>query len=220
MFSHSQNRANPVSRYVSAKTTIPIPRVHGYAFSDTGPNGLPCIIIDYVEGKKLTDLRFGKYNTSWSFLRLDDAESPTAKHLYRQLADVYVQLRQLEFPQIGALGLPSRDTPAMTCNPDDIRVCHRPLSIEVAQQELYGLEPGEAFPPKTTMATAKEFVDGLLWLADNKLDKEYDQRMDEVEPASVLYTAHHFKQFVRDDWVDLSANEGPFVLGMLIHLLL
>jgi len=203
---------------VSAKTTILIPKVHGYAFSDTGPMGLPCIIIDYVDGRKLADLGFGKFNDTWMFLRLGDPPTPAAKHLHQQLADVYVQLRRFEFPRIGALGLPSRNTSAMSCNPDDIRVCNRPLSIDLAQQELYGLEPGEAFPPRRTVSTAKEFADRRLWLADNKFNKESDQRMDENEPAAVLYAAHHFKHFVRDEWLDLSANEGPFVLGMPVFL--
>ncbi|KAK4158479.1 hypothetical protein C8A00DRAFT_39198 [Chaetomidium leptoderma] len=180
-------------RYVSSKTTIPIPKVHAYAFSDTGPNGLPFIIMDYVDGQSLKDLGF---------------------------SDVYVQLRQLEFPQIGALGLPSRDTPALSCSPEEIRVCNRPLSMDMVLQEIDGLEPGEVFPPKGTFPTAQDFVDGLLWMAGNMLEKEPDQKMDENEPGSILYAAHHFKRFIQDEWLDRSANEGPFVLAdgfWLVH---
>ena len=201
-------------RYVTAKTTIPIPKVHAYAFSDKGPNGLPFIIMDYVAGQSLKDLGF-KSGETWGSLifgKPDDPQTPAAKHVYQQLADVHVQLRQLEFPRIGALGLPSRDVPALSCKPEDIRVCNRPLSIGIALQELDGLEPGTVYPPKKTFPTAKEFVDGLLWLADNKLEKEPDQNMDENEPASILYAAHHFKHFVQDEWLNRSANTGPFVL--------
>jgi hypothetical protein len=102
----------------------------------------------------------------------------------------------LEFPRIGALGLPPRDNPVLSCSPEDIRVCNRSFSIGIALQELDGLEPGAIFPPKKTFPIAKEFVDSLLRLADNKLEKEPDQKMDEDEPASVLYAAHHFKHFV------------------------
>ncbi|KAL2128695.1 hypothetical protein VTI74DRAFT_8832 [Chaetomium olivicolor] len=182
-------------RYVSAKTTIPIPKVHGYAFSDTGLNGLPYIIVDYVDGHSLKGLGF-KSGETFGPITFGGPQTPTAKHLYRQLADVYVKLRQLEFPRIGALGLPSRDMPASTCNPEDIRVCNRPLSIDMALQELDGLEPGLVFAPRATLSTAREYVDGLLLLADNKLQKEPDQGMDENEPASILYAVHHFKRFV------------------------
>ncbi|KAL2015532.1 hypothetical protein VTK56DRAFT_5329 [Thermocarpiscus australiensis] len=198
-------------RYVSAKTTIPIPKVHAYAFSDTGLNGLPYIIMDHVEGRSLKELGF-EPGEIWGSLTFALFQTPAAKRLHQQLADVYVQLRQLEFPRIGALGLPSREAQALSCNPEEIVVCNRPLSIDIAFQELDGLQPGEIFPPKITLSTAKEFVDGLLRLADNKLEKEPDQGMDEDEPASILYAAHHFERFVQDEWLDLSANEGPFVL--------
>jgi hypothetical protein len=185
--------------------------VHAYACSENGLNGLPYIIMDYVDGLSLTDLGYGS-GEIWGLLTFGGPQTPASKHVYQQIADVLVQLRQLEFSQIGALGLPSRDTSALTCNPDDITVRNRPLSIVMALQDLDGLDPSAAFPPKTPLSTAKEFVDGLLWLADNKLKKEPDQGMERREPPSILYAAHHFKRFVLDKWLDLSANEGPFVL--------
>jgi hypothetical protein len=180
--------------------------------------------MDYVDGLSLTDLGYGSGET-WGLLTFGGPQTPASKHVYRQIADVLVQLRQLEFSQIGALGLPSRDTSALTCNPDDITVRNRPLSIVMALQDLDGLalqdldglDPSAAFPPKTPLSTAKEFVVGLLWLADNKLEKEPDQGMERREPPSILYAAHHFKHFVLDKWLDLSANEGPFVLSMYLE---
>lgn len=197
---------------MSAKTTIPIPKVHAYGFSDTGLNGLPYIIMDYVDGRNLKDLGF-KSGEIFGFITFGGSQTLTAKHLHRQLADVYVQLRQLEFPRIGALGLPSRDVPALACDLEDITVCNRPLSIEIASQELDDLEPRAIFVHRATVSTARQYVDGLLSLADNQLQKRRDQGMDENEPASILYTAHHFKRFVQDEWLDTSGNLGPFVLS-------
>ncbi|KAK4031407.1 hypothetical protein C8A01DRAFT_51498 [Parachaetomium inaequale] len=168
--------------------------------------------MDYVDGHSLKDLGFKSGSETWGSLIFAGPQTPAARHLHRQLADVYVQLRQLEFPRIGALGLCSRDVSALTCNPQEISVCNRPLSIDMALQELDGLQPGNIFPPRKTLSTASEFVGGLLRLAHNKLEKELDQGMDEDEPASILYAAHHFKRFVQDEWLDRSANQGPFVL--------
>ncbi len=204
-------------RYVSAKTTIPIPKVHAYAFSDTGLNGLPYIIMDYVDGRSLKDLEYGTGPT-WGYLMVSDADTPASKRLHEQLADVYVQLRQLEFPQIGALGLPSRDTSALFCDPEDIRVSNRPLLIDIDLQEIDGLEPGEIFPPRKTLNTAKGFAEALVSLAANKLEKEADQELDEKEPGTVLYAAHHFKEFVLEEWLDPMADKGPFVLSMLVPM--
>lgn len=170
--------------------------------------------MDYVDGRSLKDLGFKSGSETWGSLIFAGPQTPAARHLHRQLADIYIQLRQLEFPQIGALGLRSRDVSALTCNPQDISVCNRPLSIDMALQELDGLQADNIFPPRKTLSTASEFVDGLLRLAHNKLEKEPDQGMDEDEPASILYAAHHFKRFVQDEWLDRSADQGPFVLSM------
>jgi hypothetical protein len=193
--------------------------VHAYAFSDTAPNGIPYIIMDYVDGHSLKDLGFKSGNDTWGSLIFGGPQTPAAKHLHRQLANVYVQLRQLEFPRIGALGLNSRHVSALTCDSRQISVCNRPLSIDMALQELDGLQPGNIFPPRKTLSTAREYVDGLLRLAHNKLEKEPDQGMDEDEPASILYAAHHFQSFVQNEWLDKSANHGPFVLSMFQSLL-
>ncbi|KAL2128843.1 hypothetical protein VTI74DRAFT_8575 [Chaetomium olivicolor] len=164
-------------RYLSAKTTIPVPRVHAYAFSDTAPNGLPYIIMDYVDGRSLKVLGFKSGSETWGSLIFAGPQTPAARHLHGQLAD--------------------------------ISVYNRPLSIDMALQELDGLQPDNILK---TLSTASDFVDGLLRLAHNKLDQEPDQGMDEDEPASILYAAHHFKRFVQDEWLDRSANRGPFVL--------
>ncbi|KAL2135871.1 hypothetical protein VTI74DRAFT_6470 [Chaetomium olivicolor] len=197
--------------YVSAKTTIPVLKVHAYPFSETGLNGLPYIIMDYVEDRSLKELGFEPGET-WGPLTFGGYQTPAVKQLHQQLADVYIQLRQLEFPRIGALGLPSRDASALSCDPEETNVCNRPLSIGIALQELDGLQPGGIFPPKVTLPTANDFVGGLLRLADNKLEKEPGLGMDEDEPASILYAAHHFKRFVQDEWLNPLANDGPFVL--------
>ncbi|KAH9906919.1 hypothetical protein F4778DRAFT_723997 [Xylariomycetidae sp. FL2044] len=201
---------SPLGRYVSAKTTIPIPKVHAYSTTADNLIGMPFIVMDYVEGQTLKDLGFrrGKH---WVEL-YDRSPTEATKHLHRQLADVHIQLRRLEFPRIGALGVPSGTGSLITTDPDDIQVCNRPLSLEMALQEAEGFDPSALVKPKKTYSTAREFVDALMWLADNKLDKNPDLLLDEKEAMSVLYAAHHFKQFINDEWLRDAANDGPFVL--------
>ncbi|UNI18238.1 hypothetical protein JDV02_004517 [Purpureocillium takamizusanense] len=196
-------------RYVAAKTTIPIPRVHAYSFTEGSPIGTAFIIMDYVQGRTLKDLGFKKEKRWRSYTRPTEATSK----LHEQLADVYVQLRQLEFPEIGALGLPIVDgKPSYDCEPDDIRVCHRPLSIEMMMQELEGMDPGARIKPRTTFSTARCFVDALFWLADNEFDKSPDIGLDTRAGRATLYARHQFRRFVLDTWVDSAADRGPFVL--------
>lgn len=197
-------------RYVTAKTTIPVPHVHAYSFTKGSPIQSAFIIMDYIQGQHLKDLGFSM-GKKWfdCFLR------PTAltMKLHEQLADIYIQLRQLEFPKIGALGLPVVDgKPSYTCDPDDIHVCHRPLSIEITMQEFEGMDPGARIKPGTTFSTTRSFIEALFWLAENEFDKSPDTGLDTRLGRNFLYARHQFRRFVLDTWLDSAADEGPFVL--------
>ncbi|KAJ4196200.1 hypothetical protein NW759_016418 [Fusarium solani] len=197
-------------RYVAAKTTIPVPRVHAYSFTEGSPIQTAFIMMDYVQGQTLKDFGFKK-GKKWRGSYYGPSE--TTSKLHAQLADVYIQLRQLEFPEIGALGLPIVDgKPSYDCDPDDIRVCHRPLSIEIMMQELEGMDPSARIKPRTTFSTARSFVDALFWLAENEFDKSPDPGFDLRGGRNALYARHHFRRFVLDTWLDSSADKGPFIL--------
>ncbi|AEO64615.1 uncharacterized protein THITE_2142497 [Thermothielavioides terrestris NRRL 8126] len=202
-------------RYVAAKTTIPVPKVHAYAFSNESAalDGHPFVIMDFVAGQDLNRLGFGRDEVWGDLLAPGQPQTPATRRVHEQIADVYVQLRRLEFPRIGALGVRSRRVPLTSCSPDEIVVCNRPLSVAMAGQERSGYGPLLAFPPRTTFSTASAFVKALLWLADNYLDKAPHLGMDVKEPKAILYAAHHFKWYVRQEWLDHSRNLGPFVLA-------
>ncbi|KAH8729238.1 hypothetical protein BGZ61DRAFT_345627 [Ilyonectria robusta] len=199
-------------RYVGAKTTIPIPRVHGYSFTEGSPIQMAFIIMDCIAGRNLADLDFPfpMQNKTCS----SEIQDILTSKLYRQLADFYIQLRQLEFPEVGALGLPIVDgRPVYECDPDDIHVRHRPMSMEMSLQEIQGFEAGDKVPPRTTFSTASSFVnEALLRLADNEFDKCSDVGLDTRRGQQYLYARHHFRNFVIDTWLDPGTENGPFVL--------
>ncbi|KAF7538327.1 hypothetical protein G7Z17_g12659 [Cylindrodendrum hubeiense] len=198
-------------RYVSAKTTIPVPRVHAYSFTEGSPIKTAFIVMDYVQGQTLHELGF-PFPTQQQWCSYASQTRATNK-LHKQLADIYIQLRQLEFPEIGALGLPIVDgKPSYECNPDDIRVCHRPMSMEMALQEVQGMDPGAYIKPNTTFSTARSFVDALLFVAENDLEKSPDMGLDNRGGREALYARHHFRRFVLDTWLESTADQGPFVL--------
>ena len=131
--------------------------------------------------------------------------SRTRKTMYEKLAQVYIQLRRLEFPEIGTLGLPKGDDNQAIC------VRHRPLCIEVLIQEDEGLAPTSKFREHTTFKISKEYVNALLWLADNRLDKGKNSTVD-FRGENVLYATHHIRKFVTESWLDPALDCGPFVL--------
>ena len=228
---HYTNR--PLS-YVSKKTTIPIPRVHAWSLSEGSPLKLPYIIMDYVEGKTLSQLGFpddpkwktpgpGKYGTSLK------------AHIYRQIGGVYAQLRGLEFPEVGALGI-NRQASSPSTRPsmsheinesgfqgtssgtglvgiDSITIRHRPMPVELALQEVEGREPSQFFPPETTFQTAREYTNALISLAMNNIDKATDNHLDNgADPRLYIYGYYDFQRFVVEEWLDDSLDQGPFVL--------
>ncbi|KAK3902906.1 hypothetical protein C8A05DRAFT_33369 [Staphylotrichum tortipilum] len=131
-------------RYVSAKTTIPVPKIHAYAFSDAGFDGLFYIIMDYADGLTLEGLDF-KASEAWGNLIIGGDQTPMAK---RSMNRWHIS------------------TSSSIC------VRNRPLSMEVALQDLDGLQPEDIFP-SATFSTTGELVDRLLRLADNKVGLEY-----------------------------------------------
>ncbi|KAM5353010.1 hypothetical protein ACJZ2D_017124 [Fusarium nematophilum] len=131
--------------------------------------------------------------------------SRARKVIYEQLASLYAQLRRLEFPEIGALGLPRQDESA-------IYVRHRPLSIEVLLQQGEGLEPTIMFREKTTFKTSRDYINALLWLGDNLLSKGKNSMVNSRGGDRTLYATHSFKRFVTEQWFDPALDHGPFVL--------
>lgn len=218
-----------ISSYIAAKTRIPVPRIHAWSFIKGSSINEAYIIMDYVEGKSLSQLGFpdGPEWKGWP-------NKP--KNLVRkQLADVYIQLRSLEFSSIGALGLPVKtssptatepggplndkeaDDHSKSANPlstdvSGITVRHRPMPVELLMQEVEGRDPARIIPRGKTFKTSNEYSNALLSLADNNLDKATDMWLDTRDSRDVIYGSYDFKRFVTEEWLDPALNDGPFVL--------
>ncbi|KAG8412939.1 hypothetical protein J3459_013632 [Metarhizium acridum] len=187
--------------YVAAKTTIPVPLVYAYSLSDDNLIKSPFLIMNYVEGKTLQDLLFQK-----------GARTPRSQVLkvYKQLGEMNLELRRLEFPTIGALGLPEKSTePLNACNPDSIAVQNRPLTLNMALQAAEGYQPDTIIEQGKTFHTAREFVDALIRLSENQFTKSPDVGLDQRRGRSLLYARDAFHRFASEDWLE---TNGPFVL--------
>jgi len=76
------------------KATIPIPKLIFYVLGDRPEALSPYLILEFIEGQKL-DLKEVKALPE---------DSDKLNNLYTSLADIYIQLRRLDFPSIGRLG--------------------------------------------------------------------------------------------------------------------
>ncbi|KAJ9130438.1 Aminoglycoside 3'-phosphotransferase/choline kinase domain protein [Pleurostoma richardsiae] len=193
-------------KYVRRETNIPVPEVIAFSYTAGSPIGLAFIITEYVEGTTLQALGFR------DGMRWQDRDglhrSSVLTRVYDQLADVCIQLRGLEFTEIGALGMPT--------GPDqDIAIRHRPLPIEVLLQHVEGLEPTSFFQEKKTFKTSCDYVAALVKLAMNLLRKTRDPDFGpgEEDTRKDLFAYYTFCKYVSDHWTRKDGNLGPFVLS-------
>jgi hypothetical protein len=165
--------------------------------------------MDYVEGKRLRELGF-----KFQWMR----SHSSVKKVHEQLASVYLQLRQLEFPAIGALG-PAQGLhkPLNACDPDDIVVSGRPLTLDMALQESRGYSPGLVMKPDSTFHSTGAFTTALTELCKNRCRRSGAADSKQEEDHYQSYAVDTFHKFAVDE---LSRRSGPFVLihgDLMLH---
>lgn len=93
-------------RYVAANTTVPVPRIYHYGTAAENPTGLgPFIIMDYIDHERtMSDaLKDPTLGPDESHVLDADISEDKLKFLYRQMANILLQLSRLTFPKIGSL---------------------------------------------------------------------------------------------------------------------
>ncbi|KAK2814027.1 hypothetical protein FQN50_000431 [Emmonsiellopsis sp. PD_5] len=180
-------------KYIAEKTTIPIPRLHGYSMNRDNVLGLPFMLMEYAEGKTLAGVV------------LQDLEKRTRDHLYAQIADVYIKLYDQQFDRIGALTLDENDENWVFAN-------NRPLTVDVNEQEVSGLDFCSRFlPSQQTFTSAIDYVYLILKLINNDYYRCPDSIMGEEDARHYRYSIWAGQGIVME-WTKPEYNHGPFIL--------
>ncbi|KAK1768760.1 kinase-like domain-containing protein [Phialemonium atrogriseum] len=180
-------------QYVSERTSIPIPRVIAYSF-DSGSHVLPpFIILEYIEGRLLSGIRLPALS--------DDKRTI----LYEQLADIYAQLRRLEFSAIGQLCHDGSDS-------STIHVTGLPPTIDLNIQELEELWPSSVQREyKAPLTSSGQYVSMLLSITQNAFEKSPSSVWQEGRPnVSLLYGP--LRRLHQGLLAAPERDDGPFVL--------
>ncbi|RDA95607.1 hypothetical protein CP533_1157 [Ophiocordyceps camponoti-saundersi (nom. inval.)] len=130
-----------VMRFVQSNTTIPVPRIIGSGVAEGEFDGLgPYIIMEFVQGTSLDDLLL-EDDAEWGLKK--DCPIETIKTVYRQIANIYLQLFQHNFPKIGSLSIAEEDGVAPSwC------VTSGPLTFKLNEVErMGGVQIGVADKP-------------------------------------------------------------------------
>ncbi|KAI8648958.1 APH domain-containing protein [Fusarium sp. Ph1] len=190
--------------YVAEKTTIPVPKIHAWSYNAQSPIGHAFIIMDHVQGTSLNAMLFRRIER-WDYTT-GARRSKDLKRVHDQLADLYIQLRSLEFPEIGALGMPTPESP-------DIAIRHRPMPMELVLQETENLNPSVFFPEKKTFTKPEEYIQALVKLSRNRLIRTQDPDLGSEDSGYEVVFAHEeFYTHVLTKFLMKTRRNGPFVL--------
>ncbi|KAI1992052.1 hypothetical protein LOZ51_003675 [Ophidiomyces ophidiicola] len=179
-------------KFISEKTTIPIPCLHGYSIGNDNILGLPFLLLDFIDGKMLVTVNIPTLPYNDQCL------------LFANLSDIYLQLFQHQFNHIGALTLDSTDE-------NWVFEQNRPLSILMNDQTLGGYNPCLLIPPNQVFHST---IDYILMIHHALLDDFHLRRgsvFSESDACSYLYDLYNSRQFLME-WVQPKYNHGPFVL--------
>ncbi|KAG8156759.1 hypothetical protein KVR01_013364 [Diaporthe batatas] len=199
-------------KMIEARTTIPVPHIYHWGYAADNPTGLgPFIIMDYIEHERnLADLVLPANNPSWNINLhgMDpNASEETLLKVYRQMANIWLQLSTLEMPCIGS---PSFDETSQS-----FKVHGRPVTENLTGMLMDGGNPRCALPAETKIfATSKEYYSALADMHLAELAFQYNGGIDSYDDCRDKYVARQlFRRLCKDAaFLDSDEEEEPFKL--------
>ncbi|ATY67444.1 kinase-like domain [Cordyceps militaris] len=193
-------------RYIQDHTAIPVPFILHWGTQAESPLNIGAfIIMEYINHEtNMSDaLNTPGFTNDMRPMLNPEIDEAKLEKLYRQLANILIQISQLEHPLIGSL--------AETDEWQQWEVTRRPLSMPMNELVRIGSLPRSKLPC-TTFKTSSEYLDSLAQL---HLDHLAAQRNDAIESKADCqrkYTARKLFQRLASERRLLSDkhDKGPF----------
>lgn len=189
-----------VLEYLREKTKLPVPRVTSWGLTNESPKNLgPFIIMDRVDGVSLATLL--KKPSDDEVIMRDDIDNDKLDYVYEQLAEIVIELSQLDFDAVGGI----------TKNPEtnEWLATERPFTYNMNElATVVSKYPLETFPT-APFRTTQQFLE---YLSDENLTHFRVQRnlaRDAENAKWRLIARQKFRQLISKYCVD---NDGPFKL--------
>ncbi|THV68128.1 hypothetical protein D6D28_06962 [Aureobasidium pullulans] len=121
-----------VMRFVKEKTKVPLPKViaFGTAADNHDPSIGPFLITEWVEGIPVTSLIEELPRPSWGPVLRHEIEDNLLRKIYRQMANILLELAEHDFDKIGALSMTEGDDALPSWSID-----HRPMTMKMNDVE-------------------------------------------------------------------------------------
>lgn len=116
-------------QFIKAKTLIPVPSVIAWGISEDNSLGLGAfIIMEFVEGEPLGEILEMHPRPESGQILKTDIHDTDLDIIYRQIANIFLELSKHDFPQIGSL---SRTN-------DTYTISSRPLTLKMNEILCHG----------------------------------------------------------------------------------
>lgn len=194
-------------KYIRDHTSIPVPTILHWGTKDENPLGLgPFIIMEYIdyEMSMPSALNTPGFSPENHPVLNPNIEEGRLEMLYRQVADILLQLSKLEFPLIGALG---------DMDERSLEVTRRPLSMPMNELVRTGNLP-RANLPTCTFNTTSDYTESLAKLHIDHLTHQRNDAIESKTNCQRKYVARHLFHNLASKGKLLSEeyNKGPFKL--------
>ncbi|KAL2819759.1 kinase-like domain-containing protein [Aspergillus granulosus] len=189
-------------RFVKEKTNIPVPSIIAWGSGDENPLGLGAfIIMEFIEGEPLDMiLRQGPGREEAHTLRLDIGDE-ALETIYRQIANILLELSAHNFPRIGSL---SRNTDFSS------GINSRPLTLKMNEIKSHGGVCVGGHVSKTFSSATSYFQH----VAEQDMQHLCGQpnSVDDTEDARRKYLHNKIFTTIVPHFVDSKYDHGPFKL--------
>ncbi|KAG8426552.1 hypothetical protein J3459_008030 [Metarhizium acridum] len=195
-------------RYVAANTTIPIPKIYYYGTGAENPTSLgPFIIMDYIKhDRTMSDaLKDPLLGPDEPHVLDANISNQKLKFLYRQMADILLQLSTLRFSHIGSL-VQDKDEAVSVSGRPLIHVSGRPLIQNMnSLVELAGVVP--SLLPSKRYSTSTEWYSAMADMHLAQLAFQHNDAVSDEDDARDKYIARQLFRRL--------ASSGQLALGLV-----
>lgn len=186
--------------YIREKTDIPVPTAIAYGMADDNPTGLgPFLITTFVKGTLLGEiLKADSVDEQGDKVLRSDIPDSILEVVYRQIADITLELSEHDFDQIGSLSLNGDDTWSIGSGPLTLN------SNELARCGNVHVEP-------RVYSTTSDYLFAITEQNIIHLEKQRNS-ISSSSDARRKYTARHLFRAAAPSFVSQRYNQGSFKL--------
>ena len=188
-------------QYISANTTIPIPRIYHYGTAAENLTGLgPFIIMDYIDHHQTMSrtLLDPKRPINERPVLDPNISEEKLEFLYGQVANILLQLFSLDFPRIGSLNQAQE-------------IQRRPLTVNMNELRIHTNMPLQILPSQT-YETAREWYSALADMHMAQLVVQYNDATEDDDDVCDKYIARKlFQRLANADtlWSHQGSSGAP-----------